>query len=48
MIFLSIKPTQVLGIVPKAKRYLYFPIDAKKIAKLGDIFQENDENSKIS
>ena len=31
--FLAIKPTLVLGIVPKAKKYVFFPIEAKNFPK---------------
>ena len=38
MIFLAIKPTPVTGIVPKAKKYVFFPIKAKKNPKMNNIF----------
>ena len=31
VIFLPIKPTPVSGIVPNAKKYVFFPIEAGKI-----------------
>ena len=33
VIFLAIKPTPVTGIVPKAKKYVFFPIEANKFPK---------------
>ena len=33
VIFLAIKPTPVTGIVPKAKKYVFFPIETKKFPK---------------
>ena len=33
VIFLAIKPTPVTGVVPKAKKYVFSPIEAKKIPK---------------
>ena len=38
VIFLPIKPTPVSGIVPNAKKYVFFPIEAGKIPKMTDIF----------
>ena len=38
VIFLPMKPTPVTGIVPKAKKYLFFPIGARKIPKMSDNF----------
>ena len=34
MTFLAIKPTSVTGIVPKAKKYVFFPIDIIPIFKV--------------
>ena len=33
VIFFHIKPTLVMGIVPKAKKYVFFPIEANKFPK---------------
>ena len=33
VIFFHIKPTPVMGIVPKAKKYVFFPIEANKFPK---------------
>ena len=33
VIFLPIKPTPVTDIVPKAKKYVFFPIEANKFPK---------------
>ena len=38
MIFLAIKPTPVRGIVPKAKKYVFSPNEAKKNPKMNNIF----------
>ena len=38
VIFLPMKLTPVTGIVPKAKKYLFFPIGARKIPKMSDNF----------
>ena len=38
MIFLAIKLTPVTGIVPKAKNYVFFPIEAKRNPKMNKIF----------
>ena len=38
VIFLPIKPTPVSGIVPNAKKYVFFPIEGGKIPKMRDIF----------
>ena len=33
VIFLAIKQTPVTGVVPKAKKYVFFPIEANKFPK---------------
>ena len=38
VIFLPMKPTPFTVIVPKAKKYLFFPIRARKIPKMSGNF----------